>query len=197
MQKIMPQSSKVESLLRSKLNEVGLGKCSPSSFEINVASVLIKHNLDFDFNQKLVCDTTAMIPNLFATNMPLNFKFQQDIALANVPMPHETIFRPDFIIKDLEVNKKSLVLEPHGKQFFDDKRIRKYKSFMDNFGSDYYFVIITDMTIGALNRKLMKCGLKINDICSEVIYSKRNGALQNLEKRLIKFERQKTQQVIQ
>ncbi len=196
MQKIMAQDSKIESLLRSKLNEVGLGKCSPSSFEINVASVLIKYNLDFDFNQKLVCDTTAMVPSLFSTNIPLGFKSKQDIALAQVPMPHETIFRPDFIIKNLEVNKKSLVLEPHGKQFFDEKRIHKYKSFMDNFGSNYYFIIITDMTISSLTRRLMKSGLRINDICSEVIYSKRNGALKTLEKRLVKFKREEAQEIM-
>ncbi len=193
MQKVKSDVIRLDviNLLKTKLKKEGIEKCTPSSFEIDVATLLLKYNINFDFNQQIVHNTTTQIPKLFSSDLFLNKNTNSKSLNSNNINNYEDIFifRPDFIIKNIQINNKSLIIEPHGKQFFSKKTIKKYKKFMDYFKHNYYFVIISDITMANLTTKLEIEKLKITDICNELIYSEKKDSLKNLEKRLIDFKK--------
>ncbi|MCL5105920.1 MAG: hypothetical protein M1331_00785 [Candidatus Marsarchaeota archaeon] len=178
----------VKLVLKGKLDSVGLGNCTPSSFEIDIASILLDHGLDFDYNSKLVHSSTTGMQNTMAKDIP-SIGYQK-ISLSGANCDREEIFRPDFIINDIQVHNKTLVLEPHGKRYFDYRRINKYKNFMNFFGDSYYFVIITDHSKAALANMLCDSGMRISDICDELLHVNKHSELLQVKSMLRKLEQQ-------
>ena len=74
MQKVKSDIIRLDviNLLKTKLKKEGIEKCTPSSFEIDVATLLLKYNINFDFNQQIVHNTTTQIPKLFSSDLFLN-----------------------------------------------------------------------------------------------------------------------------
>ncbi|MCL5122883.1 MAG: hypothetical protein M1279_02865 [Candidatus Marsarchaeota archaeon] len=98
-------------------------------------------------------------------------------------------FTPDFLIKDAKVNGKVVLLEPHGKAFFDDKFIKKLTLFKESDVSKaYYLILITDKDKGSLTRRLNNFNggqVKLRDICDELIVEKKaKVALESLLERV-------------
>ncbi|MEM3875833.1 MAG: hypothetical protein QXP35_02050 [Candidatus Micrarchaeaceae archaeon] len=177
-------TSNIANLLRTKSEEFGLRNYNPSSFEIDIATILKKYNINFNFNQQLIHQTTE---NSRAFNMPNSINIKNNFISTNIKINNkEEIFRPDFIINDLNIDNKTLLLEPHGKQYFSDKKILKYKNFMDFFKDEYYVVLITDASPKILKNKLNKLNLKFYNICDEVIFSEKN--LAEFERRIIRIK---------
>ena len=53
---------------------------------------------------------------------------------------HGLKYTPDFLLRDLKINGKQVILEPHGHRLGG---YRKYKLFRDTFGESYYLILIT------------------------------------------------------
>ncbi len=175
----------IRNLLRTQSDKYNIRNYNPSSFEIDVAGLLIKNNITFEFNKKLVFYNNPNNYNIFKKWIDLkNNTISTNIDIEN---KSSEIFRPDFIINDLKSNNKPIILEPHGKQYFHNKKINKYKSFMNLFGSSYYFIIITDLTRKILETKLKELDLKLNDICNELWFSKKNN-LNSLDSKINKMK---------
>lgn len=181
---IIKTNEDIRNLLRTQSDKYNVRNYNPSPFEIDVAGLLTKHNITFEFNKQLIYDNSNT-SNVFKRW----FDLKNNNISTNINTKTETfeIFRPDFIINDLKFNNKPIILEPHGKQYFPNKKIKKYKSFMDLFGSSYYFIIITDLTSKKLEEKLKGMDLKLNNICNELWFSTKNN-LDSLESKINKMK---------
>jgi hypothetical protein len=97
------------------------------------------------------------------------------------------IYTPDFDLESPKCNGKTVILEPHGGDFFNYDFIRKMKRFMESKEhDDYYLIIITEMPIDEIKRRLANTrvskhsdqifqDLQISDICDKLINTRKRS----------------------
>ncbi len=98
------------------------------------------------------------------------------------------VYTPDFDLTDTKYNGKTVILEPHGGDYFNYDFIRKMKAFMESKEhDDYYLVIITEMPVEEIKKRLATTmvskhsgqyfkDLEISDICDKLINTRKRGS---------------------
>ena len=94
-----------------------------------------------------------------------------------VPRPY--IYTPDFDLDSPKYNGKTVILEPHGGAYFDDKFFRKMVRFMDSkeHKDDYYLIMITEKPVAEINdmmkdyarRNHISRPLDVSNICDKMV----------------------------
>ncbi len=89
------------------------------------------------------------------------------------------IYTPDFDLESPKYQGKTVILEPHGGRYFNDKFFEKMIRFMDSkeHNSDYYLIMITDRPVAEINdmladyarRKHIKRNLDVSNICDKMV----------------------------
>ncbi len=108
----------------------------------------------------------------------LGISYEREVVVFSYVLDGKPItFTPDFLIEGANVNGKTVLLEPHGKAFFDDRFIKKLKLFKESdVSKDYYLIVITDKDRGSIDRSLNNFNegpVKLRNICDELIVEKR------------------------
>ncbi|MGC8680094.1 MAG: hypothetical protein ACP5RI_01630 [Candidatus Micrarchaeia archaeon] len=89
-----------------------------SYFEKVVADVLKNHNISFCYD---------------CLSLPLDSENGKTY-----------FYTPDFILNDVSIKGKTILVEPHGKTLFNEGIIKKYLNFMHKYNDYIYLIILTN-----------------------------------------------------
>ncbi len=116
----------------------------------------------------------------------LDIKYTREPVIFSYEGKNRTLtFKPDFLLENLILNNKKIVIEPHGKRFFDEKFVIKLNKFMNSEEHDkYYLVLVTDGKTDNIEKRIKKRNKKLGiaDICDEFIVSSKGSKIEKQQK---------------